>query len=139
METRDIVAIFVALSREQGEALNRRETRKYNRIFDQILAIRQELESRAGDERNALIPLLDHMNLQVKMNAAFAVLPIAKEAAFATLKWVAESRYMPFAAYARGSVEAIEEDDFPRGSNPNSIHRHAYLANLKKGESGPER
>lgn len=127
-----LVDFFLMISREQRDLNVFGPPSKYNRLYDRILAIVEELKSRPGDQRNALRPFLDHLNLQVKMNAAYALLPIAKDEAVAVLRWVAESRHMPFCVDASMSVEAIEEDDFPRGSNPNSIHRHAYLANLKK-------
>ncbi|MGE0500189.1 MAG: DUF2019 domain-containing protein [Rhizobiaceae bacterium] len=123
MISSDLISLFVKLSREQGEAQIDLETRKYNRLFDQVKAIETELRARPDRERMVLHGLLDHPNPKVRMNAAYALLDIAKDDAFAALKSVAESRYYPFNADARGSVEAIEEDDFPRGSNPNSRFR----------------
>ncbi len=120
----ELIALFVDLSRDQGQALTEFQTRKYNRLFDKVKQIETEFRSRSDSERDASFrPLLGHPNVKVKMNAAYVLLDIAKDDALATLKWVAESRIMPFCADARGSVEAIEEDDFPRGSNPNSIYR----------------
>jgi hypothetical protein len=123
MDTTELLALFVSLSREQGEVQIDGPSRKYNRLFHQVKAIETELRARPNSERMALHDLLDHPNIKVKMNAAYALLDLTRDDAFAVLKWVAESRYYPFCAYAKGSVAAIEEDDFPRGSNPNSIYR----------------
>ncbi|MGE0500192.1 MAG: DUF2019 domain-containing protein [Rhizobiaceae bacterium] len=119
----ELVELFVELSREQHEFMIDGPPSKYNRLYKRVREIAAELQSRPGDQRMALHPLLAHPKLQVKMNAAYILLDIARDDAFATLKWVAESRYTPFNAHAAWTVDAIEENDFPRGSNPNSRFR----------------
>ena len=60
----------------------------------------EELKSRPGDGRTDLLPLLDHPEAQVRLNAANAVMPIAPDAARRVLVAISESGLMPQAGHA---------------------------------------
>lgn len=63
-----LVERFVAIAVAQDQALGRDDTKTYNRLFPQMQDVREELKSRPGDERRALVPLLKHPNPQVRFN-----------------------------------------------------------------------
>ena len=46
----------------QDNALFDDKIAKYNCLFDRMEQVKEELKSRADDERRALLPLLEHSN-----------------------------------------------------------------------------
>lgn len=106
-----LVDRFTALALAQYDAELHDEIAKYNRLYDQIVAIRDELKSRAGDERMALVPLFAHPNPQVRLKAALYALAVAPTAAQHTLQEISDRNEYPQAAYARQTLEAIERGD----------------------------
>ena len=77
----ELVERFAANCVEQNKALLWGEIAKFNRLFDQMVAIENELKSRAGDQRRALLALFDHPNMQVRLQAAKVTLAVAPVAA----------------------------------------------------------
>ena len=76
-----LVERFAAMGVEQDKALLYDEYAKFNRIFEQMEAVKAELKSRPGDQRCALLALFDHSNMQVRLKAAKATLAVAPDAA----------------------------------------------------------
>ena len=76
-----LVDRFAAMGVEQDNALLLDEYTSFNRLFDQMEAIKAELKSRDGDQRSALLTLFDHPNMQVRLKAAKATLAVAPDAA----------------------------------------------------------
>jgi hypothetical protein len=62
--------------------------------------IRSELKAREGDQRRALIPLLQFNNVQVRLMAANTLLAIAPELARKALESVRDAGQMPQPAEA---------------------------------------
>jgi hypothetical protein len=91
----ELVARFHALAMAQHEAVETFRTSRYNRLYDQIKSVERELQSREGDERIALLPLLNDPNIQVRYMAAYALLSLVPETALAALKVIYVSRQMP--------------------------------------------
>ncbi len=87
------------------------ETAKYNRLYREILAIEQELKSRPGDQRSALVPLFSHPNPQVRLMAAELTLAVAPALARQTLQALWDKKHFPQAAYAMGTLRALERGD----------------------------
>ena len=58
-------------------------------------AIRDELKRRAGDQRRALLPFIDHENAQVRLMAASSLLTIFPDRAKKALETVRNSRIIP--------------------------------------------
>jgi len=81
MSVDELVEKFTAIALAQDEAMLMDEHAKYNRLFNQMDVIGNELKSRAGDQRRALLPLYDHRNAQVRLTAAIATLAVAPDAA----------------------------------------------------------
>ncbi|MEC5289033.1 DUF2019 domain-containing protein [Aurantimonas sp. C2-6-R+9] len=107
-----LVAAFVAVSLEQSEALHDRKIARYNRLYRDYAAIEEELRSRESDQRRALRPLFDHINAQVRMNAAFSTLAVLPEEAKEALRLIHLRREYPQAADAIGMLEDIEKGRF---------------------------
>jgi hypothetical protein len=60
-----------------------------------MVDIRNELKHRAGDQRRALLPLLEHPNMQVRMKAAHTLLAISPTLARKALESVRASEIFP--------------------------------------------
>jgi hypothetical protein len=104
----ELVARFVSIGLAQYDALYVVDTKKYNRLYGKMVDIRKELKRREGDQRRALLPLLDHPNLQVRMKAAHTVLAISPDLARKALESVRDSGIFPQAADASGTLRALD-------------------------------
>jgi len=111
MSVAQLVALFTEVTLEQFDAELHDETAKYNKHYRQMEAIEQELKSRPGDQRNALVPLFQHSNPQVRLMAAEFTLAVAPAAARQTLQEIWDRKEFPQAAYAMGTLRALERGD----------------------------
>lgn len=109
MSNGELVERFTTMALEQDEALLMDEIGKYNKIYDQMEAVKKELKARAGDERRLLLPLLEHRNAQVRLKAAIATLAIEPEAARNALQKIVDQKEFPQAANASGMIDAVDE------------------------------
>jgi hypothetical protein len=100
MSVAELVARFEQIAMEQDRALLMDETAKYNRLYDQMDAVKKELKSRPGDQRRALLTLYDHPNIHVQLKAAEGTLAVVPEAARGLLQSIRDSREYPQAADA---------------------------------------
>jgi len=67
MSVESLVERYAAVGIAQYEAELDDNTRKFNRLVDDLIAIEAELRSRTGDQRTALVPLYKHTNMQVRL------------------------------------------------------------------------
>jgi|SRR6185437_3149229 len=111
MSVPELVERFAALCLGQFQAEFKGEIAKENRFIRQSITVAEELKSRTGDQRNALVPLLDHPNPQVRMMAAQFTLAIAPAAARQALQDLSDRNIYPQAADARGTLWALERGD----------------------------
>ncbi|KIZ37221.1 MULTISPECIES: DUF2019 domain-containing protein [Rhodopseudomonas] len=110
--TQELVERFERIALAQDEAIWKDRTARYNRLYEQMDEIRNELRSREGDQRRALIPLLQSENMQVRLKAAITVLSVSPEAARQALESVRDDGYFPQAADARGMLAALDDGTF---------------------------
>ena len=103
-----LVERFTVITLEQGRALRTSKHAKFNRLFDEMEAVKQELKARDGDQRQALIRLYDHPNPQVRLKAVKATLAVAPEPARRILKVIAELREYAQAGEAGMSLYNLE-------------------------------
>jgi uncharacterized protein YdcH (DUF465 family) len=103
-----LVERFTAITLDQDKALRTRNQARFNRLFDEMEAVKQELKARDGDQRRALLRLYDHPNPQVRLKAVKATLAVAPEPARRMLKVIAESREYPQAGEAGMSLYNLE-------------------------------
>jgi enoyl reductase-like protein len=108
MTVEQLVQRFAQLAVEQDNAALANTTGEVNRLFRLLMAISDELKSRAGDQRHALLPLYEHPNLQVRVKAAKATLAIAPQAARDVLQAVVDSKQQPQALEASMSLWNLE-------------------------------
>jgi uncharacterized protein YdcH (DUF465 family) len=112
MAVDQLVQRFVAIALDQDKALLRREHARFNRLFDKMEAVEDELKSRDSDQRRALLSLYNHPNTQVRVKAVKATLAVIPEAALRELKQIAESRKYPQAGKAGMSLLNLERGIF---------------------------
>lgn len=112
MTVGQLVERFVSIALAQNEALLMNENTKFNRLFEQMEAVKQELKFREGDQRRELLRLLDHPNAQVRLKAAKATLAIAPDVARDLLQKIADSKEYPQAGEAGMSIWALDEGIF---------------------------
>jgi hypothetical protein len=96
----------------QDDALLGNEIPRFNRLFDQMSAVRDELKSRPGDQRRALVRLYDHPHAQVRLKAAKSTLVVAPEAARQLPQTIADSKKYPQAGEVGMSLFALERGIF---------------------------
>jgi hypothetical protein len=108
----ELVERFVSIGLAQYEALYVVDIQKFNRLYREMEDVRSELKRREGDQRRALLPLLEHPNLQVRMKAANSVLAISPQLARKALESVRDSGILPQSADAEGMLDAVQKGSF---------------------------
>lgn len=81
---------FCDLSLEEFDAGRGNELKRVIRLARAIIAVGHALAARGAAALRLLLPLLDHQNAQVRLDAARALRGIERERAIATLKVLAE-------------------------------------------------
>ncbi|MCG6203159.1 DUF2019 domain-containing protein [Rhodopseudomonas sp. HC1] len=110
--TIELVDEFNSLTTAQGEASLLLQTARYTRLYRRMEAVKNELKARDGDQRRALLPLLQSRNVQVRMMAAHALLAIEPEQARRALESVRDSNVMPQVAEAGMSLRSLDEGTY---------------------------
>lgn len=105
----ELVGQFTAIALEQDRAIFDDKTARYNRLYRQMTAILLELKSRPGDQRRALVPLLEHPNVQVRLKAGIATLTLAPDEARFALQSIWDHKEFPQAAYEKGILKSMDE------------------------------
>jgi cytochrome c oxidase assembly protein Cox11 len=95
-----LVERFAALGIEEDKAVFDDDNAKYNRLYWQMDAVKQELKRRPGDEQRALLPFFDHPNMWVRLMAAKGTLAVAPEAAQKMLQAIEAWGRQPYAGDA---------------------------------------
>jgi hypothetical protein len=85
---------------------------KQNRCVTQAMAIADELKSRSGDQRSALLKLYEHPNVQVRLMAAKLTLAVAPAAARELIQMIADSKKYPQAFDAGMCLWTLDEGIF---------------------------
>jgi uncharacterized protein DUF2019 len=107
-----LIERFTAIGVDQDKALLGGEHGKFNRLFDEMVKIEEELKMRDGDQRRELLDLYDHPNAQVRLNAVKATLVVAPEQSLNMLKTIAKSREYPQAGDAGMTLISLERGIF---------------------------
>jgi hypothetical protein len=98
--TVELVDRFASICVEQDQALFENRIAEFNRLYDRMAEIPDELRARHGDQRNALLALFDHQNLRVRPQAAKATLAVAPAAARRMIELIQEWGRQPYAGDA---------------------------------------
>lgn len=112
MSTTELVERFLSITLQQYEAERHHKTRAYNRLYGEMEAVKAELKDRAGDQRRALLPLLQHPNVQVRLMTAITLLAVEPDRARATLVEVSDAMELAQAADAAMMLDALEEGEY---------------------------
>jgi Domain of unknown function (DUF2019) len=107
-----LVDRFAAIGVEQDKAEQAEDKAKYRRLFSQMSAVQNELKSRTGDQRQALVKLFDYPNMQVRLMAAKYALAPAPQAARHALEAIAASTWPPQCYDARMCLWMLDEGKF---------------------------
>ena len=108
----ELVERFVSIGLAQYEALYVVDVGRFNRLYREMEDVRNELKRREGDQRRALLALLEHPNLQVRMKAANSVLAISPQLARKALESVRDSGILPQSADAARMLDAVQNGSF---------------------------
>jgi Domain of unknown function (DUF2019) len=108
----DLVDLFVGIALDQDKAIRSDDNATFNRLFDRMDAIKEELKKRPGDQRRTLIRLYSHPNVQVRLKSAIATLAIEPEKARGLLQVIADSRDYPQAGDAGMTLDSLERGIF---------------------------
>ncbi len=110
--TEELVNLFAKIAIQQDDALLGNEIGRFNRLFDQMAAVKNELKARPGDQRRLLCSLYDHPNAQVRLKAAVATLAVEPIAARSVLEAIASSRKFPQAGDAGMTLDGLDNGEF---------------------------
>jgi ParB-like chromosome segregation protein Spo0J len=110
--TADLVLRFAQIGVAQDEALLGGEIAKFNRLFDLMADVSNELKRRDGDQRRALIALYKHPNMQVRLKAAKHTLAVAPIEARKKIQEIADSNWFPQAGDAGMSLWNLDRGVF---------------------------
>jgi hypothetical protein len=86
--------------------------KRMNELFDEMERINGELRRRGPDARLALLPLYDHPNAQVNLQAAHYTLAVAPSVARKRLQVIADSEWPPQFWQARSIIRALKSGNF---------------------------
>jgi hypothetical protein len=112
MTVDQLIQRFIAIGIEQDQALLRGQHARFNRLFDEMVAIEDELKTRDGDQRRELLSLYNHPNAQVRLNAVKATLAVTPQFARWKLQVLADSREYPQAGDAGMTIDALDRGIF---------------------------
>lgn len=111
MTVTQLVDRFTEITLAQFQAELYDENAKYNRLYQEMVAVEQELKSRPEDQRIALTSLFEHANPQVRLMAAESSLAVAPAASRQVLQEIWDRKEFPQAAYAMGTLMALDSGE----------------------------
>ncbi|QLH70976.1 DUF2019 domain-containing protein [Rhodopseudomonas palustris] len=112
MATPELVALFAKIVVGQDEALLGNQIARFNRLFGAMTEIADELKSRDGDQRTALLSLFEYPNMQVRLQAAKLTLAVAPMEARQQLEAIASSKWFPQAGDAGMCLSFLDDGTF---------------------------
>ncbi|NEW99972.1 DUF2019 domain-containing protein [Rhodopseudomonas sp. BR0G17] len=112
MATPDLVAPFARITVDQDDALLGNQIARFNRLYGVMAEIADELKSRDGDQRTALLSLFEHPNMQVRLQAAKFKLAVAPVEARRQLEAIASSKWFPQAGDAGMCLSFLDDGTF---------------------------
>ncbi|SEI09185.1 protein of unknown function [Tardiphaga sp. OK245] len=108
MSTADLVKSFAEIVVAQDEASLGGQIEKFNRLFDNMMDVSNELKRRKGDQRILLLDLFKHPNVQVRLQAAKLTLAVAPGQARAQLEEIVQLQWFPQSGDAGMSLRNLD-------------------------------
>jgi Domain of unknown function (DUF2019) len=112
MSIASLVERFAEIGVAQDQALLGGEIAKFNRLFQKMMDVSNELKSREGDQRRALMVLYNYPSIQVRLKAAKHTLAVAPIEARNQLEAIASTHWMPQAGDAGMSLSFLDRGVF---------------------------
>lgn len=103
---------FVDGALMQYEAQLDNDIRKFNRIYDRMTEVEQELKRRGPEARKSLLSLYDHENIQVRLNAAEATAGVAPKRARKLLQEIKDEQAFPQSAAAGLTIRSLDSGEW---------------------------
>jgi hypothetical protein len=107
-----LVERFVEIAHEQQKAELHSDLRRTRALYWKMDAVENELRARPGDQRQALVPLLRHGNIQVMIKAALSTLALEPKKARMVLEAISLSGRQPQALEAGMSLRFLDDGIF---------------------------
>lgn len=108
LSTSELKFLFEKLCSEQYNALERNEIAAFNKRYDKIQAVADELKSRPGDQRRVLMQLFGHSNMQVRLTAAKVNLAVDYLTARREIQAIVDSKWFPQAGDAGMTLHHLD-------------------------------
>lgn len=112
MTVAQLVDNFADNGVRQNKALLWDELAEFSSLYWRNDAIEEELKSRTGDQRRALLALFNHPDVQVRLNAAKATLAVAPDQARAMLERITARHRGPQAGDAGMCLSNLDRGVF---------------------------
>lgn len=112
MTTEQLVGRFAEIGVAQDQALLYDECKRFNRLFNQMNDVDEELRRRGMQARLALLRLFNHPNIQVRLEAAKWSLGIAPEVSRHVIEEINKSQSFPQAMDAGMTLRNLEAGIF---------------------------
>lgn len=109
---KNLVAQFVEIGVAQYDAIYVIDNAMYNRLYKKMERIRAELKKMPGDQRRALLPLLSHPNVQVRLKAAHSLLALYPDLARSALESICDSGIEPQNGEAAMALSGLDEGSY---------------------------
>lgn len=106
---KDLFAKFIEIGTAQYRAVYVIDNASYNRLYKAMEHVRAELKAMPGDQRRALLPLLSHPNVEVRLKAAHSVLALYPDLARKALEDIRDSGIEPQNGDAATSIRRLDE------------------------------
>jgi hypothetical protein len=108
----ELVGRFQAIALAQHDASLNYQIARYNRLYDRMTEIEDELRSREGDQRRALVPLLASSNVHVRLKSALTTLAVLPTLARKALESVRDFGELPEAADASSMLRSLDDGTY---------------------------
>ena len=103
-----LVRRFAEITDEQGQALKTYQIKKYEKLYGEMIDVANELKSRNGDQRRALMILYQYSAPKVRLMAAHMTLALAYPEARAVMQDIVDRQEWPFAGDAAGTLRSLD-------------------------------
>jgi hypothetical protein len=113
LTTAELIDRFANDGVAQDKALLYDEIDAFNNLMDEMNVISKELGGRGEQARLELLSLYNHPNIQVRLQAARASLPVAPIAARNEIEAIANSRHFPQAGDAGMTLRFLKRSQKP--------------------------
>ncbi|HEY0235252.1 MAG TPA: DUF2019 domain-containing protein [Afipia sp.] len=108
MTVTDLVHCFAEITDRQGQALKTYQIKQYKKLYGEMMDVANELKSRNGDQRRALMILYQHPAPKVRLMAAHMTLALAYPEARTVMQNIVDRQERPFAGDAAGTLRNLD-------------------------------